>query len=102
VPARKPVEGHDMAYSERILRQLGNPSGMLGRFVLWRLNRVNSGMNQVALAALALSEGDRVLEIGFGGGALLDEMIVQRKALLVAGAERSQLASWRRDRWRRS
>ncbi len=81
-----------MAYSARLLRQLGNPSGALGRFILWRLNRVNRGMNQATLQALALSEDDRVLEIGFGGGALLGSMLALRQASLVVGADISQLA----------
>ena len=46
-----------MAYSSRILRQLGHPSGLPGRFVLRRLNKVNSGMNAFALDALASASG---------------------------------------------
>ncbi len=81
-----------MGYSERAFRQLGNPSGLLGRFILRWLNRVNRGMNRATLQALTLTDGDRVLEIGFGGGALLGRIIAQRTASLVAGADISQLA----------
>ncbi len=81
-----------MAYSSRILRQLGHPSGLLGRLILRRLNKVNSGMNAFALDALALREGDRVLEIGFGGGALIGRILADSNIAFVAGAEISDLA----------
>jgi arsenite methyltransferase len=56
-------------------RQLSHPSGTLGRFVLPRVwNRRNSALNDVALNSLALRPGDRVLEVGFGGGHLLGRM----------------------------
>lgn len=81
-----------MAYSPRILRQLGHPSGFLGRLVLRRLNRVNRGMNASAHAALDPGDGDRVLEIGFGGGCLIDSIMKHDGLAFVAGAEISNLA----------
>ena len=81
-----------MAYSSRILRQLGHPTGLLGRLILRRLNKVNSGMNAFALDALGQSEGDRVLEIGFGGGALIGRVLADSNVAFVAGAEISDLA----------
>jgi ubiquinone/menaquinone biosynthesis C-methylase UbiE len=56
-------------------KQLSHPSGILGRFVLPRAwNKRNSALNEVALNSLALRPGDRVLEVGFGGGHLLSRM----------------------------
>jgi arsenite methyltransferase len=56
-------------------RQLSHPSGIIGRFVLPRVwNRRNSALNEVAFNSLALRPGDRVLEVGFGGGQLLGQM----------------------------
>jgi ubiquinone/menaquinone biosynthesis C-methylase UbiE len=56
-------------------KQLSHPSGILGRFVLPRVwNRRNFALNEVALNSLALRPGDRVLEVGFGGGPLLGRM----------------------------
>jgi SAM-dependent methyltransferase len=56
-------------------KQLSHPSGILGRFVLPRVwNRRNSALNEMALNSLALRPGDRVLEVGFGGGHLLSRM----------------------------
>ena len=54
-----------MSHSGKVLHQLGNPSGLLGRFILWRLKAVNRGMNDLTYRALDLKSGDRVLEIGF-------------------------------------
>ncbi len=81
-----------MAISPRILKQLGHPSGITGRLVLRLLNRVNRGMNDVALKALDLGENDHVLEVGFGGGALIARVLEHDKTPRVTGAEISELA----------
>jgi ubiquinone/menaquinone biosynthesis C-methylase UbiE len=66
-----------------LAKQLHNPSGVLGRVVLPRLfNRRNAALNDLTLECLALKPGDRVLEVGFGGGYLLGRM----SAMLTEGA----------------
>jgi hypothetical protein len=58
-----------------IARQLGHPSGAIGRWILGPLwNRRNRALNDVSLEQLALQADDRVLEVGFGGGYLLGRM----------------------------
>jgi ubiquinone/menaquinone biosynthesis C-methylase UbiE len=53
-------------------RQLGHPSGFVGRWLLGPLwNRRNRALNDAALAALGLRSDERVIEVGFGGGYLL-------------------------------
>jgi SAM-dependent methyltransferase len=55
--------------------QLRKPSGLVGKFVVSRvLNTGNVPMNQLTLAALDLKPDDRVIEIGFGGGDLMNRM----------------------------
>jgi SAM-dependent methyltransferase len=54
---------------------------------LW--NRRNATLNDAALQALALSADDRVLEVGFGGGYLLERMAATVTRGLVAGADAS-------------
>lgn len=49
-------------------------------------------MNNVTLSALELSEGDSVLEIGFGGGALIGRMLSTYKTVTVTGVDISALA----------
>jgi len=74
-----------------IRRQLGHPQGLLGRLVLWRLDGVNRGMNDFTLNALAPKTDDRILEVGFGGGALMGQ-ILETGAALVAGTDVSEVA----------
>ena len=56
--------------------------------MLW--NRRNAVLNQVAFNTLDLSPGDRVLEIGFGGGYLLDRILPIVKEGFVAGVDFSE------------
>lgn len=60
-------------------RQLGNPHGLIGRFVIAdRLNRRNRRPVSAAVHLLAVAPGDTVADLGFGGGIglrlLLDEV----------------------------
>ena len=76
--------------TRRLVRQLGRPAGLFGRFFLAPLwNRRNVALNEAALARLALSPPDRVLEVGFGGGYLLGRMIPQVVAGLAVGLDSS-------------
>jgi SAM-dependent methyltransferase len=60
--------------------QLAKPNGAFGRWLMGpRLNRLNRAMNQLALEALEPVSGTRILEIGFGGGGLM-EMLLERGA----------------------
>jgi len=59
--------------------------------MLWRLDSVNRGMNDFTLEALAPGEDDRILEVGFGGGALLGQ-ILESGAASVAGTDVSEVA----------
>ena len=57
-----------------LANQLGFPSGWFGRFLLRLLNRNNAVMNDLVLQEIELQAGDRVLEIGFGGGNLIQNL----------------------------
>jgi arsenite methyltransferase len=81
-----------------IARQLAHPRGLLGRFVGHLMNRHNAGMNAFAVQQLAPGPSDRVLEIGFGGGATLAPLI--GAAAFVAGVDRSSDAvEWAKARF---
>lgn len=58
-----------------VAQQLGHPSGIWGRLLLRFLNTGNAGMHQLAFDQLAIRQGDRILEIGFGGGSLLAQIL---------------------------
>jgi ubiquinone/menaquinone biosynthesis C-methylase UbiE len=54
--------------------QLGNPNRLFGKILAPLWNRRNSALNDTAFEALDLHADDRVLEVGFGGGYLLNRM----------------------------
>ncbi len=55
--------------------QLAQPRGLVGRIVGRLMDRRNRAMQASALSALSVHRGDRVLEIGFGGGATLATLL---------------------------
>jgi arsenite methyltransferase len=80
-----------------IARHLSWPQGLFGRFVGFLMNRHNARMNAFAVKMLTLKPDDRVLEIGFGGGATLPALIT--RSGFVAGVDRSADAvSWASSR----
>jgi SAM-dependent methyltransferase len=72
-----------------IAHQFARPSGRLGKWVIapW-LNRIGRGLNRLACDLLAPKPGEALLEIGFGGGALLERLAAAQPAKLV-GVDRS-------------
>ncbi len=74
-----------------ISRQLAKPSGLFGRLFTARwLEKANVGMNALTLESLALGTDDRLLEIGFGSGYLLEQVLTNRSCDYVAGVDVSQ------------
>lgn len=74
-----------MSLGVYVLRQFGRPHGPLAGFFGALMNRGNRLINQVALDALDLSAGQRVLDVGFGGGVAI-EMLLERKDAGFVGA----------------
>lgn len=70
-------------------QQLGFPSGWFGQILLQLLNRSNAPMNDLVMQELQLKSGDRILEIGFGGGDLIHKIVQTGQPYLIAGIERS-------------
>jgi SAM-dependent methyltransferase len=71
-----------------VARQLSHPHGLFGHIIGWLMNRHNAGMNAFALRQLDPKPGDRILEIGFGGGVMLKPLI--ESGAFVAGLDRSR------------
>ena len=64
-----------MAFGKYLARQLSNPTGLVAGSFLPRLwNRRNAALNDLTLACLDLSPDNRVLDVGCGGGYLLEQM----------------------------
>lgn len=70
-----------------VAQQLSNPTGILGVVFRHLMNRHNARMNAFALTKLNPASGDRIVEVGFGGGLLLSQLI--DRASMVCGVDRS-------------
>lgn len=70
-----------------VARQLSKPVGLGGALIRFLMNRTNARLNELALAELDVGPGDRVLEIGFGGGVALKRLV--SRAQHVCGVDRS-------------
>ena len=70
-----------------IAAQLRRPSGRIAGLVAWLLNRINAPMNARTLELLDVGPDDRVLEVGFGGGALLASMAAVATHGVVVGVD---------------
>lgn len=83
------VDLASLSPSERA-RQLGKPEGEVGVEIGLRLNRVNNKITDHVYARLGLGPGMNVLEIGFGNGHLLPDLIRQANDLNYIGIDISQ------------
>ena len=64
----------------------------------WLMNRHNAKMNAFAVEQLELSPSDRVLEIGFGGGAALRSLV--GRASFVGGVDLSrEMVEWAKAKY---
>ena len=68
-------------------KQLGNPNGLFAKIFgpLW--NRRNAALNDLAFAQLDLQPDDRLLEVGFGGGYLMQRTLAQVPDGFLAGVD---------------
>ncbi|MEP0547934.1 MAG: class I SAM-dependent methyltransferase [Rhodothermales bacterium] len=81
-----------------IARHLRTPDGLFGRLIARLMNVGNRPMNRATLEALGLEAGHRVLEIGFGGASLFDELLRRTPEGAVAGLELSDTMRHRAER----
>ena len=73
--------------AQTLAKHLANPDGPIGVAVTASLNKTNAGIYAAALAALALQEGDRILEIGFGNGREIDRLLSGAPGVLFTGVD---------------
>jgi ubiquinone/menaquinone biosynthesis C-methylase UbiE len=77
-------------FKRLIAKQLKHPSGWIGRYVLTALwNRRNVALNDGTLIRLRLNANDQVLDVGFGGGYLIEKMLKRMTAGHVSGVDAS-------------
>jgi SAM-dependent methyltransferase len=75
---------------ETLARHLGNPEGEVGIAVADRLNTMNAKVYARAYQAIRLADNHRVLEIGFGNGHLIPELLSLAKEVKYAGLDISE------------
>lgn len=78
-----------MSLARLVAEQLRQPSGLVGRAFGVILNRANRRINRRVVERLDVHPGQRVLEIGFGGGLGLDRLLDQGVGF-AAGVEISE------------
>jgi len=66
---------------------LANPRGEVGIAVAERLNVTNAGLHARCYTALDLQPGDRVVEIGFGNGHLIPDLLSINSGLIYVGID---------------
>lgn len=74
-----------------IANQLNRPTGVFSNLTALVWNRRNAALNDTVFNLLSLTPSDRVLEIGFGGGYLLNRMAEVVTNGLLSGVDRSQV-----------
>ncbi|MBW3671637.1 MAG: class I SAM-dependent methyltransferase [Acidobacteria bacterium] len=86
-----------------IASQLARPRGLFGRYVMAPLlNSGNVKLLRLAIDAMEIEPGQRVLDVGFGGGGTLPMMIERIGDGAVAGIDISpEMVSRAQRRWRR-
>jgi SAM-dependent methyltransferase len=72
-----------------LAQQLRRPSGLIGKYVSLWMNRSNVAINQTALELVVKTNRGRFLEIGFGGGALLNMAVACGSFPKVSGVDAS-------------
>jgi ubiquinone/menaquinone biosynthesis C-methylase UbiE len=79
-----------LGLAERV-RQLGNPTGPVGVAIGDYMNAMNGALNAVLFRKLSPQRGNRILEIGFGNGKLLSDLMNLAPDLSYDGIDVSDL-----------
>jgi tRNA G46 methylase TrmB len=87
---------------DTLARHLGNPQGEVGIAVANRLNTMNAKVYAQAYRAIGLAGDNGILEIGFGNGHLIPELLALADGATYAGLEISQTWSMKRPPSRRT
>ena len=72
-----------------VVRQCRKPSGWVGRFLLWDMNRRHSGLTDWGLAHVTIHKSFTILDIGCGGGRTLGKLAAMAPEGKVCGVDYS-------------
>ena len=87
LPSMKPKE----TLKRLLYGQLGRPSGWQGHVVGRLMTSANASAHDLTLAHSRIAPDDRVLEIGFGGGALAAKTLASAPGVTVRGVDASDV-----------
>lgn len=77
--------------SSVLSKQARRPSGLIGRYLMTKIfNAGNADLNSFVKEALEIKRDDRILEIGFGPGKLINEIATVTTEGLVEGIDFSE------------
>nr|WP_320131813.1 class I SAM-dependent methyltransferase [uncultured Holophaga sp.] len=76
-------------FTKLFARHLRQPSGLVGRYVARWMNQANGDINSTALHLAMAQGGARLLEVGFGGGSLLQMALELPTLASVTGLDAS-------------
>jgi len=72
--------------------QCSKPTGLLGRFILNRMNWSHSGVTDWGLSHITVSSDDRILDLGCGGGRTIAKLAALATQGHVTGVDHSDAA----------
>jgi len=79
-----------MGASSKILDQCRKPSGLLGRLILWEMNRHHSKLTDWGLGHVFIKNTGFILDVGCGGGRTIGKLAAMASAGKVFGIDYSQ------------
>jgi ubiquinone/menaquinone biosynthesis C-methylase UbiE len=90
-----------MSTADKVIAQCRKPSGLLGRFILWEMNRHHSKLTDWGLSHVAIKKTDTVLDVGCGGGRTINKLAnMAEKVYGIDYSEQSVAAAHRNNtRW---
>jgi SAM-dependent methyltransferase len=74
----------------RAVAQASGPHGRWAGLVAAALNRGNAAINRMTLDAVSPAPGERLLDLGFGGGTLIERALAEHPGVRVVGADPSE------------
>jgi ubiquinone/menaquinone biosynthesis C-methylase UbiE len=63
-----------MSGADKVIDQCRKPYGLLGRFILWGMNRQHSKLTDWGLSHVSIKKTDTILDVGCGGGRTISKL----------------------------
>jgi len=79
-----------MANRPALISQCQKPSGLLGRFTLWRMNASHSKLTDWGLAHISVEKNYTILDVGCGGGKTVSKLATMATQGKVYGVDYSE------------